>query len=201
MPLLSTRAPKISGSKQVGRTLTAVAGRWSEGGVKVGYQWLRNGKPISGAKSTKYKLVAADAGARIGLREELIRSDAEEKSGQGDERREQRQLQPGAPEPTHQVGLVVHRPGAGSVLDDPLEAGLRIGGEKRGKPGRIVEHQPAEEGRMVEHRTEERCHALVGLETREANAGRLCRHRKVCQALLDHGLRAGAKPWPDRCRK
>ena len=74
MPLLSTKAPKISGTVKVGTTLKASAGTWADSGVKLGYQWLRNGKPISGAKSTKYKLVAADAGARIGLRETASKS-------------------------------------------------------------------------------------------------------------------------------
>jgi len=63
--LTSTPAPKISGTAKVGKKLTATSGTWAPSPVTVSYQWLRNGKPISGATKSTYTLVKADAGAKI----------------------------------------------------------------------------------------------------------------------------------------
>lgn len=48
--ILSGARPKISGTTTVGKTLKATRGKWTSG-ASLSYQWLRNGKPISGAKS------------------------------------------------------------------------------------------------------------------------------------------------------
>ncbi|WP_157073111.1 ExeM/NucH family extracellular endonuclease [Kribbia dieselivorans] len=63
-PLTSTPTPTITGTAKVGTTLRAVPGTWDDG-VKLTYQWKRNGVAIAGATKTWYKLGAADAGKRI----------------------------------------------------------------------------------------------------------------------------------------
>ncbi|MFC7767132.1 hypothetical protein [Leucobacter soli] len=56
------------GTAKVGRTLTAKASGWSPKPSKIRYQWYRNGKAISGATKTKYRLKSADAGKKITVR-------------------------------------------------------------------------------------------------------------------------------------
>lgn len=53
-------APAISGQPKVGQSLSVRGGTWPSG-VKLSYQWLRDGAPITGATSTSYRLVVADA--------------------------------------------------------------------------------------------------------------------------------------------
>ncbi len=55
----------ISGSAQVGSTLTANPGKWTPAGVKLSYQWLLDGKTISGATGTTYKPLASQVGKKI----------------------------------------------------------------------------------------------------------------------------------------
>jgi hypothetical protein len=57
--------PKISGKAIVGRTLKAVATGWAPAGLKLSYQWYRNGKAIKGATKASYKLVKADKGKTL----------------------------------------------------------------------------------------------------------------------------------------
>ncbi|KQX07572.1 MULTISPECIES: hypothetical protein [unclassified Leifsonia] len=58
-----TNPPTISGNRQVGRTLTAVAGSgWTPAPTTMTYKWMRNGAAISGATSAAYVPVAADVG-------------------------------------------------------------------------------------------------------------------------------------------
>ena len=64
---LSAAKPKISGSAKVGKTLKVKTGKWSPSSTKVSYQWKRNGKKISGAKKSSYKVKAADKGKRISV--------------------------------------------------------------------------------------------------------------------------------------
>lgn len=55
--------PSISGTAVVGQTLTVTAGGWSGSPTPtLSYQWYRGATPISGATSTTYTLVQADAG-------------------------------------------------------------------------------------------------------------------------------------------
>ena len=63
--LTATPVPTISGTAKVGSVLTVKAGTWSPAPVTLKYQWLRNGKTISGATASTYKLVAADGGSKI----------------------------------------------------------------------------------------------------------------------------------------
>ncbi len=61
--------PTVSAkSYAVGQTLTAKAGTWGPAGVALGYQWLRDGKTISGATKSSYKLVSSDAGRKLSVR-------------------------------------------------------------------------------------------------------------------------------------
>ncbi|MFT4213343.1 MAG: CAP domain-containing protein [Microbacterium sp.] len=66
--LTKTTTPKITGTKKVGKKLTAAAGTWKPSGVTLSYQWLRGGVAISGATGKTYKLTAADAGKKISVR-------------------------------------------------------------------------------------------------------------------------------------
>ncbi|PSL38778.1 putative cell wall binding repeat protein [Labedella gwakjiensis] len=57
--------PTISGTTTVGQTLTAAATGWSPSGTKLAFQWKANGKAISGATGTSFKLTDYQAGKRI----------------------------------------------------------------------------------------------------------------------------------------
>ncbi|RNL62139.1 hypothetical protein EFK50_10065 [Nocardioides marmoriginsengisoli] len=63
-----TRPVTLVGSAKVGQTLRATAPVFDPVATTVTYQWLRDSTPISGAASSSYKLVAADAGRRITVR-------------------------------------------------------------------------------------------------------------------------------------
>ncbi len=65
--LLVGSAPTISGTAQVGSTLTAKTGTWTPSPVALGYQWYRSGVAIAGAVSGTYVVAAADAGNTITL--------------------------------------------------------------------------------------------------------------------------------------
>jgi hypothetical protein len=61
-----TGVPTISGTEQVGQTLTASAASVTGDPAPVRtWQWKRNGTPISGATSSTYSLVEADAGTTL----------------------------------------------------------------------------------------------------------------------------------------
>ncbi len=64
---LSTSAPGISGTPQVGQTLTLSAGDWRPTTTVLKYQWLRDGSVISGATKTSYTLTNADVGKSISV--------------------------------------------------------------------------------------------------------------------------------------
>lgn len=60
--------PRITGTAIVGHTLTVQRGTWTPTPSRLGYQWLRNGRAITGATHTTYRLPAADRGARISVK-------------------------------------------------------------------------------------------------------------------------------------
>ena len=65
----STVKPAITGTAEVGQTLTCAAGTWTGDFVLIfSYQWLRDGQPIDGATSEFYKLVAADGDRKVACR-------------------------------------------------------------------------------------------------------------------------------------
>jgi len=68
-PLENLAPPRVSGTAQVGTTLTVEPGSWAPEPEKRSYRWLRDGTPV--ATGTRYVLGAADAGARITV-EELV---------------------------------------------------------------------------------------------------------------------------------
>lgn len=60
--------PTITGTAQVGSTLTAVPGTWTPASTTLAYQWLSAGTDIPGATATTYAPVAADVGKAISVR-------------------------------------------------------------------------------------------------------------------------------------
>ena len=62
---LTSKTPTIKGTAKVGKKLTAKAGSWKPTGVKLTYQWYRNGKKIAKATKSAYTLKAADKGTKI----------------------------------------------------------------------------------------------------------------------------------------
>ena len=65
LKLTTTPVPMLSGTAQVGKTLTASAGSWAPAPVTLAYSWQRDGVNISGANAASYKIVAADAGKKL----------------------------------------------------------------------------------------------------------------------------------------
>ncbi len=63
----TTPTPDISGTAKVGETLTADAGTWKPTPTKLTYQWLRDGKTISGATKSTYTVQVADSKAKLSV--------------------------------------------------------------------------------------------------------------------------------------
>ena len=63
--IVATKAPKISGTAKVGKTLKVNKGSWKPAPSKYTYQWKRNGKAIKKATKARYKLTKSDAGKKI----------------------------------------------------------------------------------------------------------------------------------------
>ena len=70
----NTTEPSVSGTPEIGKSLTGDRGAWSGGTITYAYAWLRcdtNGgacDAVANATSTTYVLAAADAGARMRFR-------------------------------------------------------------------------------------------------------------------------------------
>jgi len=68
-PRIGTRfsepSARIAGTREFGSTLRAEPGNWGTKNVTFSYQWLRDGKPISKATQSTYKLRSSDVGKRI----------------------------------------------------------------------------------------------------------------------------------------
>lgn len=69
-PFRKSYTPKISGTKKVGKTVTATATAWLAGSYPTTWatmkvQWKRNGVAIPGATSLKYKITSADKGKKL----------------------------------------------------------------------------------------------------------------------------------------
>jgi hypothetical protein len=64
-----TRKPKLKGVPRPGRVLSVKLKGWKpkpgKKGVKVRYQWMRNGKKIKGAKKASYRLGRKDRGKKV----------------------------------------------------------------------------------------------------------------------------------------
>jgi hypothetical protein len=72
--------PSISGTAYVGRTVKAAVGTWSPRPTTFTYQWYRNGKAITGATKSTYKLTSADRGKKITVKVTAKRSGYESAS-------------------------------------------------------------------------------------------------------------------------
>lgn len=73
-------APSISGTAQVGQTLTVTPGTWT-GSPTLTYQWTRDGSPIGGATATTYVLVTADLGTDVAVTETATNDDGSASEG------------------------------------------------------------------------------------------------------------------------
>ncbi|MFT3942413.1 MAG: leucine-rich repeat domain-containing protein [Ancrocorticia sp.] len=63
-PPIASATPTISGIAQVGETLTAIPGKWTDG-ASFAYQWNADDTPIAGATSSSFTLTAAQAAKAI----------------------------------------------------------------------------------------------------------------------------------------
>jgi hypothetical protein len=61
----ATKAPVISGTAKVGRTLKTANGTWSPAATSYTYQWYANGKAIGGATKASLVLKSAQKGKEI----------------------------------------------------------------------------------------------------------------------------------------
>lgn len=62
---LSAKTPVVSGTAKVGKKLTARSGAWGPMPVTLRYQWYANGKKISKATKSTYKVASKDKGKKI----------------------------------------------------------------------------------------------------------------------------------------
>jgi hypothetical protein len=71
--LIKTPDPKIVGTARVNSILTGQIGSW-DSGVKISYQWIRNGSNIPKATGKTYRLNSADRRAEILLRLQVTKA-------------------------------------------------------------------------------------------------------------------------------
>lgn len=60
-------APSISGTAEVGQTVTVDAGTWDTPDLEFGYQWRRGGTDIPGAVGASYAIRPADGGKQLSV--------------------------------------------------------------------------------------------------------------------------------------
>ena len=65
--ITATKAPSITGTVRVGSKVAASPGTWSVAAPAFSYQWLGNGKPVSGATSASYTIPATLAGGKLSV--------------------------------------------------------------------------------------------------------------------------------------
>ncbi len=61
----NTAAPVVSGTAQVGASVTTSNGSWTATNLVYHYQWMANGKPIAGATAPSFQPTAAQLGKRL----------------------------------------------------------------------------------------------------------------------------------------
>lgn len=72
---LNTKRPTIKGTAAKGKRLSVKSkGAWVAPGQRFSYQWLRNGKKISGATKTSYRLTSKDRKKKISVRVSVSRT-------------------------------------------------------------------------------------------------------------------------------
>lgn len=64
----ATKAPSLTGTVKVGRTLTLNRGTWTPAPSSYAYQWYANGRAISGATKAWFTLTSAQRGMKITVR-------------------------------------------------------------------------------------------------------------------------------------
>ena len=64
----NSAVPTITGTAQVGQTLTGADGTWAGGGLTYSRQWRKGGANIAGATGATYVPVVGDIGAAITFR-------------------------------------------------------------------------------------------------------------------------------------
>ncbi|WP_435091805.1 S8 family serine peptidase [Clavibacter michiganensis] len=69
--------PAITGTPDVGQTLTASTGTWTPEGVTLATQWLSNGTPIAGATGSTFRVTSAVAGTALAIRVTATASDGQ----------------------------------------------------------------------------------------------------------------------------
>ncbi|MFI1466229.1 hypothetical protein [Streptomyces wuyuanensis] len=74
VPPKATKAPAITGTAKVGRTLTANRGTWTPAPTSYGYQWYANGVAITGATKSTLVLKSAQKGKKITVRVNAFRT-------------------------------------------------------------------------------------------------------------------------------
>ncbi|MFJ4339580.1 hypothetical protein [Streptomyces sp. NPDC088915] len=70
----ATKAPSLTGTVKVGRTLTLNRGTWTPAPTSYAYQWYANGRAISGATKTAFTPSRAQRGLRITVRVTALRT-------------------------------------------------------------------------------------------------------------------------------
>ncbi|MCW2845742.1 MAG: hypothetical protein JWN22_3658 [Nocardioides sp.] len=65
--LKSKKPPAVSGTPEVGETLTAAPGAWSPTPTTYSYQWLADGQPVSGATAATFVLGPGKVGKQISV--------------------------------------------------------------------------------------------------------------------------------------
>lgn len=67
-PPVTYARPTVSGTTQVGETLTAAPGAWGPSGVQLAYQWFADGAAVPGATTATLALAGAHEGKRMSVR-------------------------------------------------------------------------------------------------------------------------------------
>lgn len=67
-PAIQPAKVAVIGTARVGSTLTASPGSWRPSGLKFSYQWLRSGKTIKSATTSRYTVTAGDYRTTISVR-------------------------------------------------------------------------------------------------------------------------------------
>jgi hypothetical protein len=62
-----SRSPSVSGTAQVGRTLTATRGSWTPSPTTARYQWRLDGRAVFGATSSTWKIPGSAKGRKISV--------------------------------------------------------------------------------------------------------------------------------------